>query len=164
MITGMIIVTKDKDNREALMDKDTQITKFKKILFKIINRETIAYGIAGILTTIVNFISYEGLYQLGIPNLTANGIAWFIAVTFAYIVNKKNVFLSQSDTVKDEASKLTKFFGARLITLGVEQLGMYIFINRLGFYRLLVKAGIAVVVIILNYVFSKLYIFNKKTN
>jgi putative flippase GtrA len=145
------------------MDKDTQMTKFKKILFKIINRETIAYGIAGVLTTIVNFISYEGLYQLGIPNLTANGIAWFIAVTFAYIVNKKNVFLSQSDTVKDEASKLTKFFGARLITLGVEQLGMYIFINRLGFYRLLVKAGIAVVVIILNYVFSKLYIFNKKT-
>jgi putative flippase GtrA len=138
------------------------MTKLMGLFRKVVNRETIAYGIAGVLTTIVNFISYEGLYQLGIPNLTANGIAWFIAVTFAYIVNKKNVFLSQSDTVKDEASKLTKFFGARLVTLGVEQLGMYIFINRLGFFRLLVKAGIAVVVIILNYVFSKLYIFNKK--
>jgi len=143
------------------MKSDTIMTKLIRLFRKVVNRETIAYGIAGILTTIVNFASYESLYQLGVPNLTANALAWVIAVTFAYIVNKKNVFLSKSDTVKDEASKLSKFFGARLVTLGVEQLGMYIFVNRLGFYRLIVKAFIAIIVIILNYVFSKLFIFNK---
>jgi putative flippase GtrA len=147
---------------EARMKSNTIMTKLIRLFRKVVNRETIAYGIAGILTTLVNFASYESLYQLGVPNLTANALAWMIAVTFAYIVNKKNVFLSKSDTVKDEASKLSKFFGARLVTLGVEQLGMYIFVNRLGLYRLLVKAFIAVIVIILNYVFSKLFIFNKK--
>lgn len=136
--------------------------KILQLFKKVVNRETIAYIIAGVLTTIVNFISYEGLYRLGLTNLTANGIAWVIAVAFAYVVNKKNVFQSKSDTVKDEASKITKFFGARLVTLVVEQLGMYIFIDRLGLHRLLVKACLAVIVIILNYIFSKLYIFNKK--
>jgi putative flippase GtrA len=134
------------------------IKKLMKIAF---SREFIAYGIAGGLTTIVNFASYEGLYRLGLTNLWANAVAWLIAVTFAYIVNKKGVFLSKSDSAKEEATKLTKFFGARLITLGVEQIGMLIFVEWFGFYRLLVKACLAVIVIILNYIFSKLYIFHK---
>ncbi|MDF2943238.1 MAG: putative rane protein [Herbinix sp.] len=138
------------------------ITKLTYLFKKVVNRETIAYGISGVLTTIVNFISYDGLYRLGLPNLTANAAAWVIAVTFAYIVNKKNVFLSKSNSLKDEVSKLSKFFGARLITLGVEQAGMYIFIDRLGYHRLLVKACVAVFVIVLNYIFSKLFIFNKR--
>ncbi len=133
-----------------------------KIIKKIINRETIAYIIAGVLTTIVNFISYEGLYRLGLANLTANAIAWVIAVTFAYIVNKKQVFLSKSDSTTEEARKMSKFFGARLITLGVEQAGMYIFIDIFGFYRLMVKAVIAVIVIILNYLFSKIFVFTRR--
>lgn len=136
-------------------------TTINGLIKKIVNRETIAYIIAGVLTTIVNFISYESLYRLGFKNLTANAIAWVIAVTFAYIVNKKQVFLSKSSSINDEARKVSKFFGARLITLVVEQVGMYIFIDILGFYRLLVKAVIAVIVIILNYLFSKIFIFNK---
>jgi len=144
------------------MKKQILPMKYQGLFKKIVNRETITYVIAGVLTTIINFISYEGLYRLGIPNLTANAIAWVIAVTFAYIVNKKNVFVSKSDTIKDETVKITKFYGARIVTLVVEQLGMYIFIERLGFYRLLVKAALAVIVIILNYIFSKIYIFNKK--
>lgn len=145
------------------MKENNNPTLIAKLFRKLVNRETIAYAIAGALTTIVNFISYEGLFRLGVPNLTANALAWVIAVTFAYIVNKKKVFQSKSDTLGEETTKVTKFFGARIITLGVEQLGMYIFINVLGFYRLLVKAGVAVVVIILNYIFSKLYIFNKRS-
>ncbi len=132
-----------------------------KLINKIVNRETIAYIIAGVLTTVVNFISYESLYRLGLKNLTANAIAWVIAVTFAYFVNKKQVFLSKSKSLADEARKMSKFFGARLITLGVEQAGMYLFIDVLGFHRLIVKAVIAVVVIVLNYLFSKIFIFNK---
>lgn len=137
-------------------------TLFNKIIKTIINRETIAYIIAGVLTTIVNFISYESLYRLGLANLTANAIAWVIAVAFAYIVNKKQVFLSKSDSTTEEAMKMTKFFGARLITLGVEQAGMYIFIDIFGFYRLMVKAVIAVIVIILNYLFSKIFVFTRR--
>ncbi len=144
------------------MLNEVQWNRCKRLLGKVVNRETITYVIAGILTTIVNFISYEGLYRLGVSNLTANACAWLIAVTFAYVANKKKVFLSVSDCAADEATKLSKFYGSRLVTLGVEQLGMFLFINVLGFHRLLVKASLAVIVIILNYLFSKLYIFNKK--
>jgi putative flippase GtrA len=136
--------------------------KVKWLFQKLVNRETITYAIAGTLTTIVNFVSLELLCGIGIPTLTANAIAWVIAVTFAYLVNKINVFKSTSEDAKDEAKKVTKFFGLRLITLGVEQLGMLIFVVWLGFYRLLVKAFLAVIVIVLNYVFSKLLIFQRK--
>ncbi len=129
---------------------------------KLVNRETISYAIAGVMTTAVNFVSYEILYRLNFSNLTANWMAWVIAVTFAYIVNKRSVFRSKSDTVRDETLKIVKFYGARLVSLGVEQLGMYIFVERLQVYRWIVKAGLSVVVIILNYIFSKLYIFNQK--
>jgi putative flippase GtrA len=145
----------------AGMGRKSLKTFIIRLIKKIVNRETIAYIIAGVLTTIVNFISYESLYRLGFENLTANAIAWVIAVIFAYIVNKKQVFLSKSRSVTEEARKMSKFFGARIITLVVEQAGMYIFVDVLGFYRLLVKAIIAVVVIILNYLFSKIFIFNK---
>lgn len=143
------------------MDKDKFTQKIEQLYKKVVNRETVVYLIAGVLTTAVNFVSYETLFQLGIPNLTANAFAWAIAVTFAYIVNKIGVFLSSSASVKEEAIKVMKFFGARLVTLGVEQAGMYIFTERIAFNRLLVKACLAVFVIILNYVFSKLFIFNK---
>ena len=135
--------------------------KEKPLYRKLVNRETIAYGIAGVLTTLVNFISYEGLYRLKFSNMTANWMAWVIAVTFAYIVNKWNVFRSKSESAKDETYKVMKFFGARIVTLGVEQLGMYVFVERMGIYRWIIKAALSVIVIVLNYIFSKLYIFNE---
>lgn len=127
---------------------------------RLVNRETITYGISGILTTLVNFVSYEGLYRLGLSNLTANWVAWVFAVTFAYIVNKWGVFRSRSENAKTEISKIGKFYGARLVSLGVEQLGMYIFVDRLGYYRWLIKVALSLLVIIINYIFSKLFIFN----
>ncbi len=133
-----------------------------KIYRVLVNRETITYAIAGVMTTIVNFVSYEFMYRLGFTNLNANWIAWVIAVTFAYVVNKWSVFRSKSESAKDETWKVLKFYAARLVSLGVEQLGIYIFIEQLGIYRWIVKVGLSVIVIILNYIFSKLYIFNKK--
>ncbi|MDF2542135.1 MAG: GtrA family protein [Herbinix sp.] len=133
-----------------------------KLMEKIFSREFIMYGIAGVLTTIVNFISYHLLCNiLLIPNLISNIIAWVFAVSFAYVINNRMVFLAMEDDKKKEAIKITKFFSARLITLGVEELGLLIFVDFMGFYNLLVKACLAVIVIILNYIFSKLYIFNK---
>lgn len=127
---------------------------------RVVNRETISYVIFGLLTTIVNFVSYEGLYRLGMTNLTANWLAWVIAVTFAYIVNKWSVFRSKSNSAKTEITKMLKFYGARLVSLGVEQLGMLVFVEKLGIYRWLVKGALSIIVIIINYIFSKLYIFN----
>lgn len=142
---------------KTLYDKIRNHSLYKKL----VNRETISYGIFGILTTLVNLVSYEGLYRLGMSNLTANWMAWVIAVTFAYIVNKWSIFRSRSNSAKAEIGKMGKFYGARLVSLGVEQLGMFIFVEKLGIYRWLIKGALSIIVIILNYLFSKLYIFKK---
>lgn len=152
------------------MKNEKGTNRINELRKKVVNRETIAYIIAGVLTTLVNFISYEGFYRLIMAsnyrtedaNLNANAIAWIIAVTFAYVVNKRNVFLSKSETIKEELLKIAKFYAARLVTLVIEQLGIYVFIERMGIYRWFVKAALAVFVIVVNYIFSKLCIFNKK--
>lgn len=144
----------------ALIEK----TRAHSLYIKLINRETISYAIFGVLTTTINFISYEGLYRLGMSNLTANWMVWVIAVTFAYIVNKWSVFRSRSNSCKDELIKMLKFYGARLVSLGIEQLGLLVFVEILGIYRWLVKGTLSIIVIILNYIFSKLYIFAKDSN
>ncbi|MDF2588236.1 MAG: GtrA family protein [Anaerocolumna sp.] len=141
------------------MNKD----KFNLIWSKLVNRETITYIIAGVLTTIVNFISYYVFCNLlGIENLFANVIAWIIAVIFAYVINYVWVFRSKKGEKKQELEKVSKFFGARLFSLGVEELGLYVFVNILNWNNLIVKASLAVIVIILNYFFSKVFIFNEK--
>ncbi len=146
------------------MNQNLHKIEYSKIASQLVNRETIAYVIAGVLTTAVNFCSYIGLYYSGIRELTANAIAWVIAVIFAYIVNKKSVFLSKSRSMTEEITKVGKFFSSRVVTLGIEQLGMYLFIYRLGFYHLAVKASLAVIVTLLNYIFSKLYIFSNNNS
>lgn len=134
-----------------------------KILWdKFVNRETISYAIAGVLTTLVNFISYYLFCNImGIENLIANGIAWMIAVIFAYIVNDVWVFQTKQISTHSQFNKITKFFGARIISFIIEEAGMLLFVDIMHFNNLLVKAGLAVIVIVINYIFSKLFIFNK---
>ncbi len=135
----------------------------KKYWSKFVNRETITYIFAGIMTTMVNFITYYVLCNiLGIENLIANTIAWVAAVSFAYIVNDLWVFQSERESFFKECVKVFKFFGARILSFIIEQIGMFLFVNLLKCNNLIVKAFLAVIVIILNYLFSKVYIFKNQ--
>lgn len=135
---------------------------YKSIWNKTVNRETITYAIAGALTTLVNYGAYYIFCnKIGIENLIANIIAWIIAVIFAYIVNDIWVFRAHKENIWLEAVKVAKFFGARLLSLAVEEAGLFVFVDLLTWNNLAVKAVLAIIVIILNYFFSKLYIFNK---
>ena len=139
-------------------------TVIKKLWKMFVNRETITYGIAGVSTTVVNFIAYHLFCNvIGIPNLVANAIAWVIAVSFAYVVNARWVFQDKQEDVAGESKKIVKFFSARLVTFGVEELGMFILVDLMHGPNLIMKAIVAVLVIILNYIFSKLFVFTKKT-
>ncbi len=142
----------------------TKLDKIFKVYWdKYVNRETITYAIAGVLTTVVNYFSYYLFCRImGIETLIANVIAWVIAVVFAYIINDKWVFQSIKVSVRNEIEKIIKFFGARIFSLIVEEAGLLLFVSILGWNDLIVKAALAVVVIIMNYFFSKLFIFNKK--
>ncbi|MBE5960955.1 MAG: GtrA family protein [Lachnospiraceae bacterium] len=143
--------------------KDTKIGHLIKLLWdKLMTREMITYVISGVFTTIVNFLAYDFFCnRIGIPNLIANSIAWVLAVLFAYVTNNFWVFRDKSHSFESEIVKMAKFFGARLASFFVEQAGMFIFIDLLHFNNLIVKAVLAVFVIIINYVLSKLFIFNR---
>jgi putative flippase GtrA len=131
---------------------------------KLFTREIITYGISGVLTTAINLITYYLCWNLfGIHNLIANIIAWVIAVTFAYFMNAVWVFKDERQGATQETIKMFKFYIARVFSLIVEEAGLLLFVEVLHFSNMMVKCGLAVIVIILNYVLSKVFIFNKKS-
>lgn len=138
-----------------------------KLFFKLwdifINREMITYLISGVLTTVVNWILYYLLVKkLGMEELRGNALDWVLTVAFAYVINAFWVFRSRYAGMKKEAVKILKFYSARLLTFLVEEGGLVLFVKLLKWNDLIVKAALAVIVIILNYVFSKLFVFLKK--
>ena len=134
--------------------------KIKRLLLKY--KEVIMYLIFGVATTLVNWVVYSLLMTI------SNAIAWFTAVVFAYITNKLFVFESKSWNVAGVWKEVVKFFGARIAT-GVIEIGglpllYYIGVKQslFGVEGFVAKILVSVIVVILNYVFSKIFVFNKK--
>ena len=140
-------------------------------------KELIIYGIFGVGTTLVNFLTYK-LFNviLGVDLYWAsNIIAWFVSVVFAYITNKLFVFESKRWDIRLVLKEASSFFTARVFSLVVEQVGLIALVDFVGMKDLLwqilgfniggeliAKVILAVVVVVLNYVFSKLVVFRKK--
>lgn len=134
---------------------------FKKLFQK--HREIILYIFFGCCTTAVNYISFFlCLNVLHIDLVISNIIAWIIGVLFAYFTNRGMVFQSQVKGAKNFLIELTAFFGARLFSLIVETVFLYIFVEFFAMNELVAKLIMAVVVVILNYIASKLFVFRKK--
>lgn len=122
-------------------------------------KEIINYGIFGVLTTLVNIISYFILAKVfGIQYLISNVIAIILSILFAYITNRIFVFESKNKNIIKE---LVLFFYYRLISSIIDMSIMYIFVSVLKFDDMIIKIISNVIVILLNYVFSKLFIFKK---
>lgn len=138
--------------------------KLKKIADLYRNhREGWRYLIFGALATLVNIVAYSlAFYKLNIDNSSSNVIAWIIAAIFAYITNKIFVFESKVDTKKQLIKEAVSFFGCRLLTLAVDQIIMVITVDKLGLPGLVMKIVSNIVVIVLNFILSKLIIFKKQ--
>ena len=93
--------------------------------------------------------------------LVANIGSLILAVAFAYITNRIWVFDSNASTAADFIKEITSFIGGRVVTLVIEELILFIFITNLGMNSMLVKIVAQVIVIVLNYVISKLIVFKK---
>jgi putative flippase GtrA len=133
------------------------------LIKKFLNREVIAYLIAGVLTTLVNIVVYHITCNiLGIESLIANGIAWVLSVLFAYVVNDKFVFIQDKLTPKEEIQKMFKFFLARLFSFFVDEGGMFLLVDVLAVNNMLSKIAMNVIVVIMNYALSKLFIFQTR--
>ena len=136
------------------------IQKIKELVIKY--KGIILYGIFGVLTTVINIAVYAVCYKYaGIPNIPSNIIAWVVAVIFAFITNKLFVFDSKDMSMSVMIPELIKFMAARLATLGVDTLIMFIGVDVMDGPAIIIKAASNIIVIILNYVLSKLVVFRK---
>lgn len=124
------------------------------------SKEIFFYLLFGALTTAVNIISFYLLDLMQFHTAVSTALAWLISVIFAFVTNKLYVFESRNNGFIKE---LISFFGCRIFT-GVLDLGiMLLFVDVLSFNSLLIKILSNVLVVILNYIFSKFLIFKKGT-
>ena len=134
-------------------------------------REVLVYLIFGGLTTLVNIVVYWILAHIGLATAWANGIALAVSILFAYVTNRTFVFASRARGI-EAWREFGKFIACRIGTgvldqaimiLGVDVLGpMVVSAAGLELWGLGVKVFSNVIVIVLNYVFSKVIIFRKK--
>ena len=142
--------------------------KIKELYIK--NKEIINYLIFGFLTTVVSLLVYYILtFTIIDPNRSlelqlANIISWICAVVFAYITNKRFVFNSATFNRKEEIKLFSMFVSSRITTLLIELAFMFITVKVILINDKIAKVIAQFIVIVLNYVLSKLFVFKKKNN
>ena len=148
-------------SREDVFDKIMRLPLFKKIEpFYKRHKEVLLYLFFGGVVTVVSIGSYQLAWAVfGIDALISNVISWILAVLTAYITSRIWVFRSTADTRGAVIKEIINFFGGRAATLAIEELIILVFVTWLQFNSLAVKLAAQVIVVLLNYVFSKLWIF-----
>ena len=125
--------------------------------------DILSYLFFGALTTLVNYLVYFPCYNfLHLSTVASNVIAWVVAVAFAYLTNKPFVFKSHDWSLKTVAPELAKFVGCRVGSGLLETALLFLTVDSLRWNGNLMKIILSVMVVILNYVGSKLLVFRKK--
>ncbi len=119
--------------------------------------EVLSYLFFGGCTTLVNIVTFWLLRLLKLGVYTSNTIAWVLSVLFAFITNRLFVFQSKGKILKE----IVSFFGFRLLSLLFDMGIMYLFIDVFKWNDIVSKIIANIFVIIINYVFSKVFIFKK---
>lgn len=125
-------------------------------------KEGLLYLFFGGCTTLVNIISFFVLRKLKISVYISNIIAWFISVVFAFVTNKLFVFESRGKSFKETFKECISFFTFRVISLLFDMGFMYVLIDLLSSNEMIAKIISNIFVIVINYVFSKVFIFKNK--
>lgn len=164
-------MAKNKENKTMPEEKQGFV---KRMFFKY--KEIIMYLIFGVLTTVVSWGSYA-LFEMAFKNAivdvnvlvaVSNVLSWVAAVLFAYITNKLFVFESKSFKPTTVFKEMGLFVGSRLISGAVEWVGVpllvWIGLNQtiFGVEGMASKVLVSVIVVILNYILSKLIVFKKE--
>ena len=126
-------------------------------------KEKILYLFFGVLTTLISLLTYyiltftilnvENSLELQIANI----ISWITGILFAYFTNREYVFNSNNENIKE----FIKFILSRIFTLLLDMLIMYVFVTKLKYNNIIIKLVSQVVVIVPNYILSKLIVFKK---
>ncbi len=127
-------------------------------------RDVIPYLFFGVCTTAVNVVVYWlCAHPMHLGTMLSTVLAWVLSVLFAYVTNRKWVFYSEAHGRREISREMASFFGCRLATGIVDWLCMFLFVEVLGLNDLFIKLAANVIVIVLNYVASKLLIFRKRS-
>jgi len=126
-------------------------------------KDLILYALFGGMTTLVNTgVFWLCAHPLGLPVVPSSMIAWFMAVLFAYLTNRKWVFHSEAETPREITREIVSFFLCRLATGVLDWVLMWLLVDNLHLNDMVVKVAVNLLVILLNYVASKLLIFRHK--
>lgn len=144
--------------------RDETAVLIQKML-KLYNRyrSFVLYVFFGVCTTIINIAAYTLCARvLGMGTVSANVTAWTAAVAAAYITNKIWVFESRAWTAKEVIYEIVTFAACRITTGAMDVAIMYVSVDLLGFHDIMMKVISNALVIVLNFLFSKLVIFKRK--
>ena len=125
--------------------------------------DILSYLFFGVCTTIVNYIIYLPCYNLlHLSATVSNILAWIVAVAFAYLTNKPFVFKSNDWSRQTVIPELTKFIGCRIGSGALETIILFLAVDMLGWNGNIWKLITQIMVVVLNYIGSKLLVFTKK--
>ena len=138
--------------------------KINKLIKKLLDRDVILYIIFGILTTLVNFVTFYILNSLMKVNANiSNLVAIPLAILFAYFTNRKWVFHTKAKGFKENFNEFCKFIAGRAATMIIEFFGcMLLFMIPIPEIRS--KLIVSIIIIILNFFISKFFAFKQKDN
>lgn len=136
----------------------------KKLIEKLYGSSVVRYIFFGGCTTMVNLVSFYILRKFRVELNTANIISIILAILFAYVVNSKYVFQDKCESLKAHIQPFCKFIGARLVTMVIEVGGVWLLVSVMGMGDMIGKFLTQFIVLILNYVFSKFFVFTTGKN
>lgn len=131
----------------------------KQLIKKLYASSVVRYVFFGGCTTLVNLISFYVLRKLRVGLNIANVISIILAILFAYVVNSRFVFQDKCQTLANHIRPFCKFISARLMTMVIEVGGVWLLVAKLGMNDMVGKFATQFIVLILNYVFSKFFVF-----
>lgn len=137
------------------------IQKIRELIIKY--WDIVSYLFFGVCTTVVTFVVYIPCYNiLGMSATLSNIISWVVAVAFAYLTNKTFVFKSNDWSSQTLIPELAKFIGCRVGSGAAETVILLVTVDLLGWNGIFWKVLTQVMVVVLNYIGSKLLVFKKK--
>lgn len=127
------------------------------------HRSVLIYLVFGALTTVVNYAVYLPCYNLlGMSAVLSNAIACAVAILFAYVTNKPFVFGSNDWSFQTVIPEFTKFVGTRIASSATETVILWLTVDQMGWNGNLWKLATSILVVVVNYVGSKLLVFGGK--
>lgn len=135
--------------------------KMGKLWARFVNRETVSYFIFGVLTTAVDWLVYPLMRWFGHSVALSSIASWAAAVIFAFVTNKLFVFQSYTFRPKELGREFVSFVSCRALTGAFTVVAMVVIVDVMGWNEWIGKVAVSALSLVLNYIFSKLFIFKK---